>query len=110
MPDFNKLAFKPIKDSKELTIPEGFDLMSLKRHEMAKQHQQAKLLREAEEEQRMRKFKSKAVPDYESLQLCIMPSDKPITVAVKPVFASDSLPKKPIALPTPATGPKDFVF
>lgn len=50
MPDFNKLAFKPIKDSKELTIPEGFDLMSLKRHEMAKQHQQAKLMREAEEE------------------------------------------------------------
>jgi len=110
MPDFNKLAFKPIKDSKELTIPEEFELASLKRHAMARQLLYEKVSKETEDEQKLRYFKSKAVPDYESLLPCIMPSDKPLTVPVKPVFASDSLPKKPMKLPPPAFGPKDFVF
>ena len=36
MPDFNKVNFKPIKDNGELTVPEGFELASLRRHEVAK--------------------------------------------------------------------------
>ena len=35
MPDFTKNPFKPIKDSGELTIPEGFALASLERHAKA---------------------------------------------------------------------------
>ena len=37
MPNFAKVAFKPIKDSGELTIPEGFELASLKRHALAQE-------------------------------------------------------------------------
>ena len=60
----------------------------------------------------MRQFKSKDVPDYESKQLCIMPSDKQCTVAVKPKFASDSLLKKELKEPSPkqTSSFKDFVF
>jgi len=37
MPDFSRGGFKPIKDSGELTVPLGFELASLKRHETAQQ-------------------------------------------------------------------------
>ena len=43
MPDFSKIPFKPIKDSGELTVPEGFDLASLKRREKAKEQLKEKL-------------------------------------------------------------------
>ena len=33
-------------------------------------------------------------PDYEKMAIDIMPSDKAITVPVKPNFASDNLPEK----------------
>ena len=64
------------------------------------------------EEHSARYFKSKAMPDYEANQMCIMPSDKPSTVAVKPKFASDALTKKETKLPTPkkSDSPKQFVF
>ena len=37
MPDFSRIQFKPIKDSGELTIPEGFNLASLRRHTIAQE-------------------------------------------------------------------------
>lgn len=49
----------------------------------------------------MRYFKSKMMPDYETQQICIMPSDKPSTLAMKPKFASDSLPKKELKIQSP---------
>ena len=39
------------------------------------------------EEQEKRYFKAKDLPEYEAPN--IMPSQKPITVAIKPAFASD---------------------
>ena len=52
------------------------------------------------------------MPDYDSLHLNIMPSDKPSTVAVQPQFASNALPKKdlkPIS-PKKSDSPQPFVF
>ena len=43
MPDFSKKCFQPIKDSSELTVPEGFDLASLKRHAKARDILESKL-------------------------------------------------------------------
>ena len=112
MPDFSRGAFKPIKDSGELTIPHEFNLASLSRHERARRELEQRLTAQANEERLRREFKSKAMPDYESQQLCIMPSDRLCTVAVKPAFASDSLPKREVKAPSPknTTEPKDFVF
>ena len=64
------------------------------------------------QEQSARYFKSKAMPDYEAKQLCVMPSNKPSTVAVKPNFASDKLPKREVKQATPkkSDSPKQFVF
>jgi len=36
MPDFNKNSFKPMKTAKDLTIPNEFELVSLRRHEVAR--------------------------------------------------------------------------
>ena len=112
MPDFSKKPFQPIKDSGELTIPEGFDLASLKRHAKARDLLESKLAHLASEENNARYFRSKAMPDYEAQQICIMPSDKPSTVAIKPKFASDCLPKKAVKVASPkkTTSPKHFVF
>ena len=66
MPDFSRNPFRPIKDSGELTIPEEFDLASLKRHAKARDQLTSKLAQEASEEQSARYFKSKAMPDYEA--------------------------------------------
>ena len=52
------------------------------------------------------------MPDYDSQQMCIMPSDKPSTVPVEPQFASNTLPKKevkPIS-PKKSDSPQPFVF
>ena len=113
MPNFNKIAFKPAKNSRDLTVPQGFELASLRRHEVARQQIEAKLQLEDEYDQQLRQFKSRAVPDYEAQELMVMPSDKPITVPVKPSFASDALPKKEvikIATPKQSDSPRDFVF
>ena len=40
------------------------------------------------------------MPDFTEKSICIMPSDKPSTVPVKPAFASDSLPKKECKTPS----------
>lgn len=111
MPDFSRGAFKPIKDSGELTIPEGFALKSLERHNSAKRQQHEKLEQQKKEMVQAREFKSHAMPDYESKQLCIMPSGKPSTVAVRPDFASDALPKREVKIsPKRSDSPRQFVF
>jgi len=67
MPDFTKCSFKPVKTNKDLTVPQGFELASLRRHEVARMQLESKLEQEVAMEQQMREFKSKAVPDYEAL-------------------------------------------
>ena len=94
MPDFSKKKFQPIKDSGELTIPQEFALQSLKRHAKARNELESRLAQMVSQESSARQFKSKAMPDYDSKQLYIMPSDKPSTVAIQPNFASDALRKK----------------
>ena len=58
----------------------------------------------------MRKFVAQPLPNYEKMAINVMPSDRPITVAIKPNFVSDNLPKRNVKQPTPKKGPKDFVF
>jgi hypothetical protein len=82
-----------------LTVPVSFDLASEKRRLKAIDIQMEKQRQAEEEEQAQRKFKAKQLPDFNSLQPVIMPSQKPITVPVKPKFASDLLPKKPKKVP-----------
>ena len=62
------------------------------------------------EEQEKRYFKAKDLPEFEAPN--IMPSQKPITVAIKPAFASDQLPRKQPKEPIvkESSEPKDFVF
>ena len=36
MPNFNKIEFKPAKNNRDLTVPQGFELASLRRHEVAR--------------------------------------------------------------------------
>ena len=112
MPDFKKNSFKPAPAQKDLTIPLEFELASIRRHELARQQLEAKLQREVQLDQEQRCFRAQEVPDYEALEMCIMPSDKPSTVAVKPKFASDALPTKKVAAPQmiESNSPKDFVF
>jgi len=52
-------------------------------------------LQASRDEEAKRKFVAAPLPDYQKLALQVMPSEKAITVPVKPNFASDSLPKKP---------------
>ena len=62
-------------------------------------------------EQQKRQFKSKPIPDYQNLEMTVMPSAKPSTIAVNPAFASDKLPKKAVKVPVKQDdGPKDFIF
>lgn len=95
-------------------MPHEFELASLRRHEVARQQLEAKLQREAQLDHDQRYFRAQEVPDYEARELCIMPSDKPSTVAVKPNFASDTLLKKEAKVPTPKhqnqDSYKDFTF
>ena len=48
--------------------------------------------REHEELERLRQFKAQPIPDYEKLKIDIMPSDKPLTQSLRPVFHADFLP------------------
>lgn len=41
-----------------------------------------------------RNFKATPMPDYEKQKIDVMPSDKPLTQACRPIFYSDMLPKK----------------
>ena len=41
-----------------------------------------------------RMFKANPMPDYEKLKIEVMPSDKPITQPIRPVFYSDLITKK----------------
>ena len=69
------------------------------------------LKQEKREEQVRREFKSKPLPDNK--EMVVMPSLKPITLAVSPSFASDLLPKKAKPEPLPkqkSDSPKDFEF
>ena len=114
MPDFSKIALKPIESNKKLTMPEGFELASQTRHKQAVDLQREKVKLQLQKEQLKRQFKSKPLPDYERMEMCIMPSEKPSTVAMKPAFASDRLPKKIVKnLPVQDNGtssPADFKF
>jgi len=58
----------------------------------------------------MRKFIAQPLPNYEKMAINVMPSDRPITVAIKPNFVSDLLPKRYVKPTTPKKGLKDFVF
>lgn len=40
----------------------------------------------------MRNFKAQPLPDYDKLKMEIMPSDKPLTQSLRPVFHADFLP------------------
>lgn len=115
MPNFQKLHehAKPIKSNVDLTVPVCFDLKSEKFHLKALDLKMEKLRQAEEEEQAKRKFKAKLLPDFNSLQPVIMPSQKSITVAVKPKFASDFLPQKPKEKENHdnrKNQPRDFVF
>ena len=111
LPDFGRISFKPEKSQADLTVPVGFQLESLKRHEQARELQRERKEEREQLERDSRVFKSKAVPDYDSKAICIMPSDRPLTVPVKPAFASDALPKKAKKVsPAKTNEPKDFVF
>ena len=111
MPEFSKISFKLVENNKTLTVPEGFQLDSLQRHEQAMEAWRANLKQEEKEDLVRRAFKSKPLP--ETKEMVIMPSLKPITLAVSPSFASDLLPKKakPEPMPTKnSDSPKDFEF
>ena len=114
MPDFSKGGLKPIESNKMLTMPEGFELASETRHKQAIDLQREKVKLELYKEQLKRQFKSKPLPDYERMEMCIMPSEKPSTVAMKPAFASDHLPKKVVKNPpvqdNGKNSPEDFKF
>ena len=111
MPNFSKIVPKQIESNRELTVPQGFELASERLHREAQQLKREKLELQQLMEQKKRKFKSKPLPDYESLELTVMPSAKPSTIAMKPVFASDKLTKKAVKVAVKKDdGPKDFQF
>ena len=73
---------------------------------------QEKLKQQEKEDNKKRAFKSKQLPDFEKQDFTVMPSQKPITVAVQPAFQSDFLPKRsshPVCKKG-KTSPKDFIF
>lgn len=86
--------------------------MSLKRHQVAREQLEAKLALACRVETKQRQFQSNAMPNFEEKAPCIMPSDKPSTVAIKPSFASDKLPKKEkkVSPPKSTGSAKDFIF
>jgi hypothetical protein len=83
---------RPKQGTAELTVPVAFDLVSEKRRLKVLDLIQEKRRLAEEEDQARRYFKAKELPDF--TQPMIMPSQKLITVPVKPNFASDLLPKK----------------
>ena len=111
MPDFSKFKAKQVESQKDLTVPEGFELESEKRRKQALSLRQEKQLLQEKEENSKRLFKSKPLPDFEQKDFTVMPSKKPITVAIQPHFSSDTLPKREIPVSRKGkNSPKDFVF
>ena len=113
MPDFQKLheLVRPKQSNAEVTVPVAFDLVSEKRRLKALDILTERQRQTEEEEQARRHFKAKQLPDF--TQPVIMPSQKPITVPIKPNFASDLLPKKPKPAEDRSdikSEPRDFVF
>lgn len=57
-----------------------------------KRELESKLLKEKEECEKKRLFKAQPMPNYDKLKIEIMPSDKPLTQSLRPVFHADFLP------------------
>ena len=109
MPDFSKTHMQP-KIEKQLTVPTEFNLESERRRQLAIYALKAKMEAEVRIQENQRKFTAQPLPNYEKMAINVMPSDRPITVAVKPNFVSDLLPKRTVRPASPRKGPKDFVF
>lgn len=109
MPDFSKTYMQP-KVEKQVTVPTEFNLESERRRQLAIQALKAKMEAEERVQESQRKFTAQPLPNYEKMAIKVMPSDRAITVAVKPNFVSDLLPKRVVKPATPKKGPKDFVF
>ena len=109
MPDFTKTHMQP-KVEKQVTVPTEFNLESERRRQIAIQALKAKTEAEDRIQESQRKFTAQPLPNYEKMAINVMPSDRPITVAVKPNFVSDLLPKRVAKPASPRRGPKDFVF
>lgn len=96
MPDFSKLHAAQTKPRKSVepivTKTKAFNFNVDKRGEEHRREFQEKLQKEEEELRNMRKFKAQPLPDYEKLKIDIMPSDKPLTQSLRPVFHADFLP------------------
>ena len=75
-----------------MTKPIGFQFEVDKRGEEHLKDLQDKLKKEQQELERMRAFKAREVPDYEKMKVEILPSDKPLTQSLRPVFHADFLP------------------
>ena len=75
----------------QVTKPIGFSFKIDQRGADHQKELQEKLKKEQEEVERQRNFKARDVPDYEKLRVEIMPSDKPITQSLRPVFHADFL-------------------
>ncbi len=76
----------------QVTKPQEFKFKVDKRGEGHLKEMQEKLKKEQGELERMRQFKARDIPDYEKLKVDIMPSDKPLTQSLRPVFHADFLP------------------
>ena len=82
MPDFSKYRAKQIESKKQLTVPEGFELASEKRRKQARCVREERLMALERELSEKRQFKSKPLPDFKAQDFTVMPSQKPITVAI----------------------------
>ena len=100
MPDFSKVQVKKVA-LKELTVPQEFSLASEQRRLQAVEQFKEKQFKAFKDDEARRKFVAAPKPDYQKLALEVMPSEKAITVPIKPNFASDSLPKKTVKVPQP---------
>ena len=95
MPDFIKLHQQaPMMKPREVQVtkPLEFKFKVDKRGEDHQKELQEKLKREQEELERQRQFRAREIPDYDKLKVDIMPSEKPLTQSLRPVFHADFLP------------------
>ena len=108
-----KMKAKPTS----LTEPAPFSLTSVQRSNLDKQKKQQKATEIEEKERKEREFKALSLPNFERLRHLVLPSCRSSTVASRPKFASDALPKKaaPMKIDEPeedkeADTVKNFVF
>jgi hypothetical protein len=93
MPDFSKLHDMAKQRSSLPPVPtqaKAFQLQSEARSAAHQKDFQERVTREWKELERMRLFKAQPVPDYKKMN--IMPSDRPLTQSMRPVFHADFLP------------------